>query len=964
MAADRSKQRESAGLLMSVIRTLSSSADFTEREKEKSRLEKAFKESDGKLEQLVSENYNDLNQILQSFTKITDRIDASRNKIQLVKQNLDSCKNLLHCKRDDLRKLWLEGVEHKTVVTLLDQIEHLRQVPDKLENYMSKKHYLHATNLIVSAVSSLEGELAGVEALRDLAQELKIKKEQLHEVLIDELHRQIYIKSTSNVVKVFQRQGSTRVAGKRGIRPSRKPTSSVESLKLEHKVSSPISSPPMSPPPDLDLSFPNGVHEDLTSEPEKNQPLFFAILVESLSILKKLPETIEAMKSRIQPELLAIIQRASQQVADSAYQQGETDVLSSLFLPKYLMELLNLVFEEFRCVAMAHRMVLNNLTRVTNYSKSGRDSPADVVLYNMMEVWSKIQAVLQLFLSDYLDIRNTASSQQQAPSSFDVPSTDIATFFAKKRPAKPKKMALFRFEASSHAISMNSYLREQRQEFYGSGEILNRVETISEVGKQLFVCKPGANNVTVIYNPLQTFIKEIQAELGSPHGTPSLQIFITDYVKNIYRGQVHYNISNSINAATKSFDAFKAIVDQRTQKELGVARPLLQSTVVVWKNINELRDLMKALPDYSDDFVNMICKILQEYKDTCLNAYRGIVLTDTDDKRVISATWAKDLDIKRFLRSLPNWQNLKEGKESIDQQRANISEEDMRALNSKESVILNGNLASADSIHPHDIMNDTTQLRSLANLQESFEWFSAKVKVFVGELPTSKEALLSLTQSPEKSFIATPSVPEEVIKKLNVIAQNFEDLAEECLLVLHLEVRVHCFFYLLPVAKQSVYYGATDDMDADKDIINLNRDLTNIDEALTQSLFPRKCKYIFEGLGHLIATILINSTQYLKRINENGIKKMTRNIFSIQQNLTSITGCREPDLDHARQYYELMYLKSDDILTFIMEQGPQFQELEYINIFQLQQRSQPMSNPKTLEQRLKKLKEILHEKLV
>jgi hypothetical protein len=47
-----------------------------------------------------------------------------------------------------------------------------------------------------------------------------------------------------------------------------------------------------------------------------------------------------------------------------------------------------------------------------------------------------------------------------------------------------------------------------------------------------------------------------------------------------------------------------------------------------------------------------------------------------------------------------------------------------------------------------------------------------------------------------------------------------------------------------------------------------------------------------------------------------------------------------------------------------MEQGPQFQELEYINIFQLQQRSQPMSDPKNLEQRLQKLKEILHEKLV
>ena len=56
-----------------------------------------------------------------------------------------------------------------------------------------------------------------------------------------------------------------------------------------------------------------------------------------------------------------------------------------------------------------------------------------------------------------------------------------------------------------------------------------------------------------------------------------------------------------------------------------------------------------------------------------------------------------------------------------------------------------------------------------------------------------------------------------------------------------------------------------------------------------------------------MASILINSTPSLKRINENGIKKMCRNIFAIQQNLTNITMSREADLDHARQYYEIMY---------------------------------------------------------
>lgn len=47
---------------------------------------------------------------------------------------------------------------------------------------------------------------------------------------------------------------------------------------------------------------------------------------------------------------------------------------------------------------------------------------------------------LQLFLSDYLDIRNTSSQSQSSPS-FDEPATDIQGYFGKKRPAKVKRVS-------------------------------------------------------------------------------------------------------------------------------------------------------------------------------------------------------------------------------------------------------------------------------------------------------------------------------------------------------------------------------------------------------------------------------------------------------------------------------------------------------------------------------------------
>ena len=46
----------------------------------------------------------------------------SREKIRKIKEDLSSCKTLMHFKRDELRKLWRDGVEHKAVLSMLEQM--------------------------------------------------------------------------------------------------------------------------------------------------------------------------------------------------------------------------------------------------------------------------------------------------------------------------------------------------------------------------------------------------------------------------------------------------------------------------------------------------------------------------------------------------------------------------------------------------------------------------------------------------------------------------------------------------------------------------------------------------------------------------------------------------------------------------------------------------------------------------
>ncbi|CAD7690258.1 unnamed protein product [Nyctereutes procyonoides] len=809
-----SKSKDPSGLLISVIRTLSTSDDVEDRENEKGRLEEAYEKCDRDLDELIVQHYTELTTAIRTYQSITERITNSRNKIKQVKENLLSCKMLLHCKRDELRKLWIEGIEHKHVLNLLDEIENIKQVPQKLEQCMVSKHYLSATDMLVSAVESLEGPLLQVEGLSDLRLELHSKKMNLHLVLIDELHRHLYIKSTSRVVQHNKEKGRVSSLIKDA---SPVPLIDVTNLPTPRKFldTSQYSTPGSSSAREINLQ---DIKEDLELDPEENSTLFMGILIKGLAKLKKIPETVKAIKERLEQELQQIVKRSTTQVADSGYQRGESLTVENQ--PRLLLELLELLFDKFNAVATAHSVVLGYLQDTVVAPLTQQE---DVKLYDMADVWVKIQDVLQMLLTEYLDMKNTrTASEPSAQLSYASTGRDFAAFFAKKKPQRPKN-SLF-------------------------------------------------------------------------------------------------------------------------------------NTIIVEKTVQDLMNLMHDLSAYSDQFLNMVCVKLQEYKDTCTTACRGIV--QSEEKLVISASWAKDDDISRLLKSLPNWINMAQPKQLRPKRE---EEEDfIRAAFGKESEVLIGNLGDK-LIPPQDILRDVSDLKALANMHESLEWLAGRTKSAFSNLSTSQ--MLSPAQESHMNM-DLPPVSEQIMQTLSELAKSFQDMADRCLLVLHLEVRVHCFHYLIPLAKEGNYaiVANVESMDYDPLVVKLNKDISAIEEAMSASLQQHKFQYIFEGLGHLISCILINGAQYFRRISESGIKKMCRNIFVLQQNLTNITMSREADLDFARQYYEMLYNTADELLNLVVDQGVKYTELEYIHALTLLHRSQTgVGDQTTQNMRLQRLKEIICE---
>ncbi|XP_056132573.1 exocyst complex component 4 isoform X2 [Lampris incognitus] len=726
-----SKSKDPSGLLISVIRTLSSSDDVQDRETEKGRLEEAFEKCDRDLDEQIDQHDTELTTAIRTYQSITERITSSRNKIKQVKENLLSCKMLLHCKRDELRKLWIEGIEHKHVLQLLDEIESIKQVPQRLEACMASKHYLHATDMLVSAVESLEGPLLQVEGLGDLRLELHSKKLNIHLVLIDELHRHLYIKSTSRLG--LKNRNAARLPGSAAKDASPMPMLDVSSLSTPRKLgdSSQFSTPGTSSVRELQQEVRDLNQTDLPeADPEENSAEFMGILIKALAKLKKIPETIKAIMERLEPELKQIVKRSTTQIADHAYQRGEN--LAQESQPRLLLELLELLIDKFKAVAQAHSVVLTHLQQIVVQCPRGAHEEG-IKLYEQADVSAKIQTVLQVLLMDYLDVKNSRSAAEpSAQLSYASTGSEFAAFFAKKKPQRAKQ-SLFKFESSSHAISMSAYLREQRRELYSkSGELQGGADdNLIEGGEMKFVCKPGARNITVIFQPLLRFIQEIEMNMGPGQAKQcQLRTFLTYYINDLFLNQVRTEINKEIEAVSKAADPLKILASADTMKVLGVQRPLQQSTVVVEKSIQDLMNLMQDLSAYSNQFLEMVCDKLKEYKDICNTAYRGIV--QCEEKLTISASWAKDEDISRLLQSLPNWANMTQPRQT--RQKREDEEDFTRAAFAKESEVLTGNLG--DKLIPqNEILRDVSDLKALANLHESMEWLAGRLKTFFSTLP-------------------------------------------------------------------------------------------------------------------------------------------------------------------------------------------------------------------------------------
>ncbi|KAJ7107607.1 exocyst complex component sec8 [Mycena crocata] len=301
----------------------------------KNMLSKALKGS-------VDKHYQAFAAALPHHSSLLNHLTATQAQISDARTALQESKDALGSKRADLVQLWARGQTLEEMMRLLDQIEHLKSVPDLLETLMSEKRLLQASVLLVRSLKIInKSEMLEIGAVSDLRSYLNAQETALREILIDELQSHLYLKSfwcesrwaaySPNQQTFPKVEFEEETEPKASVLPTSSPSEeSFRQTRLSRFLND-LALRPNDPPHDLnDPSFRNSGSEMLTgrssmftaastaSNPESDSFAYMETLLESFAVLGKLGNALDNIGQRLPSEIFTLVETTLDEVEERA----------------------------------------------------------------------------------------------------------------------------------------------------------------------------------------------------------------------------------------------------------------------------------------------------------------------------------------------------------------------------------------------------------------------------------------------------------------------------------------------------------------------------------------------------------------------------------------------------------------------------------------------------------------------
>ena len=301
--------------------------------------------------------------------------------------------------KPELKGLGLSSQKYDDMLQILGQIEKLQLVPEQLDARISDKHFLSAVDLLQDALRIIRrSDIENIGALTDLRIYFSNQETSLIDILIEELHDHLYLKSP-----YCQDRWKPYTGDSANIS-----TSEAGKVSLPNTWGRPVYRFLDA----LDTSSP--LDDDASQNPEIDSFQYMYMVIESLNKLGHLDVAVSRIEQRLPVELFAIVDRTNQEVdiRHPAHKRGPLN-LEKIFLESnwedslggniVLNDLLWTLFSKFEAIAEGHRAVHDVISGIV---KRERLRQPESLTRGFKELWKLYQSEVRIAIErESLDLR-------------------------------------------------------------------------------------------------------------------------------------------------------------------------------------------------------------------------------------------------------------------------------------------------------------------------------------------------------------------------------------------------------------------------------------------------------------------------------------------------------------------------------------------------------------------------------
>ncbi|KAK4189081.1 putative exocyst complex component 4 [Podospora australis] len=877
------------------------------------------------LKKIVHEYHQGFNSSIGTFHKIQGSIQASQKKVRSLKESLATSKTALCTTDPELKKLHATSRMYDEVLQTLNELDDLRTVPDQLEARISEKRFLTAVEVLQTALRKLtKPELDGIGALSDLRSYLANQETALMDILVEELHEHLYLKSP------YCQERWQNLAKHHGA--MNEAYQDAANMAPFHAIFDSI---------DWDRS----VAEDPQKNPEADTFYYVTLLVESLNRLGRLEAAVDTLKQRLPVELFSVVTETINDIDQKhpsslrggsngsnglhIYGQRETRMRADV-----IYDLLWTLYGKFEAIAEGHRVFHESIKALIRREGAGNNI---ALLGSFKELWNLYQNEIRSLLHNYVttdaDVFQYRSSPRHGAGLNGKMDAREHLFKFSEADAKSAEMTT-EYEALDNIIqaAVPGLTSNTRKDNKKSTLVVPRSEVAASrkstgagygsnpiSGTYKSLVEPSVFNMSLLLPPTLVFLQRLKNIVppGSDLATSTLTSFLDNFLVNVFQPQLDETLGKLSDTVFGEADAFL----QDPGWAYLAKRPIFKGTTAFFTVITAFCRMLGTIP-HDQSLSRLIITQMTRYYERCFTWYKALV-TKTQEE----ASTSEELRASALMALNPD-ENYNEVHKTV-MGLWNSETPDLKLLEQEASLLIAQ--TNERKLEASDIIQDRDTISSLCLLYTSMKWLTVKVLGLRhitrnepdsasarSNLPKPEKKRWTLLNDPNKATAEEGPVylpmTQETVQFFDGILASYEELASIALRTLHMEVRCRiCHSLHIALSPSTAPYLLDQDVDEpDPEILSLNAEMIAYDEITTRFLREREVLFIRTGLGLLINSYLIKNAPMVAPMNSRGCARMQLNILVLQQNLKNIED--GVDLLRALRYFGLFDKGPDAIV--------------------------------------------------